>query len=696
MHPRAAKKAEKGRQRAEDHQRRLAEEKSSRVEQPAKSRSRRSSPRRESRPEGRHPSPRRHRAGKDRSDRKRRQKSEEKDQLTMEEEEELIRVQLEEVQESPAVKEQIAQILRESYRERFGTYPEPSSSSKMPSRSHKDPVDELDDLPSSELDELEEKYGQSIEVTSEGQARLKGSEKQEKERREKAKACNSWEDRQGEPWRTWETKSAVQTNWRRLSEERVWEREALEKEDRERKEAKAIKEINPKKEELRTSAPVKKVRPNPPEDVPHWINASDGSLKTFREVHQLSQRQQDGKGVIYVSCLRCQRTIRGLEPYSLWAHIESKGCYPESVLAGWRKQKERAWEKGWNKRKLTRLHRPKLFEKPRRPEMFHHRLCHRLLWDHQSHCRWETLKSWSQERVKLWKRSQHSKWKMCPRWKLILFGWSPDRGHHLEDWKGLWREQRIQHSRAWAPEGQIATEVLRKTHQELSQWAWFLEKPVREEKIVTERDQSPPHLKKELARKKPMTKAPAKFEWLMIKVKTVKIEGMIVGKDSGTRSPVLIQKWISSDKGSKQQPPQPESSKAALNVVWATVDSGAATSCLPVELCQERGLAVERTSDLPYTNASGAPVRVHGICHPKVTIGNQDGSKVAGTGMFKAMDVAKPLLSVARLVNKGWEVCFKPGNSYMKFQDTTIPLEEKGGVYKIPLNLEGFQGHRAG
>ena len=72
-------------------------------------------------------------------------------------------------------------------------------------------------------------------------------------------------------------------------------------------------------------------------------------------------------------------------------------------------------------------------------------------------------------------------------------------------------------------------------------------------------------------------------------------------------------------------------SKAALNVVWATVDSGAATSCLPVELCQEKGLEVESTSDLPYTNASGAPVKVHGICHSKVTIGNQDGSKVAGT-----------------------------------------------------------------
>ena len=40
MHPRAAKKAEKGRQRAEDHQRRLAEEKAVKDERPAKSRSR--------------------------------------------------------------------------------------------------------------------------------------------------------------------------------------------------------------------------------------------------------------------------------------------------------------------------------------------------------------------------------------------------------------------------------------------------------------------------------------------------------------------------------------------------------------------------------------------------------------------------------------------------------------------------------
>ena len=294
----------------------MAEEKASKTEQPAKSRSRRSSPRRESRPEGRHLSPKRHRAGKDRSDRKRRQKSEEKDQLTVEEEEEdLIRAQLEEIQESPAVKEQIARVLRESYRERFGTYPEPGSSSKRPSRSHKDPVDELDDLPSSELDELEEKYGQSIEVTSEGQARLKGSERQEKERLEKAKPATEMIGKVSRE--EYERQRAVSKQIER-ERRKEYEKEKREKEEREKKEANAIKEINPKKEELRTSAPVK-VRPNPPEDVPYWSNASDGSLKSFREVHRLSQWQQDGKGDIYVSCLR---------------------CYPDSVLAGWRKQRK--------------------------------------------------------------------------------------------------------------------------------------------------------------------------------------------------------------------------------------------------------------------------------------------------------------------------------------------------------------------
>ena len=321
MHPRAARKADKGRQRAADHQRRLAEEKASKGEQPAKSRSKRPSPRRESRPEGRHPSPRRHRSGKERSDRKRRQMQEEEDKLTVEEEEALISAQLEEVHESPAVKEQIARVLREAYRERFGADPEPGSS-KRPSMSHKDPVDELDDLPSSELDELEEKFGQSIDITSEGQARLKGSERQEKERREKAKPDTEMIGKVSRE--EYERQRAVTKEIER-EKRKALEQEERERLGREKRDAKAVKETNPKKEDEKLRSAPSKVRPNPPEDVPHWINASDGSLKSFREIHRLSQWQQGGKGEIYVSCLRCHKTIKGLEPYSLWAHVESKG-----------------------------------------------------------------------------------------------------------------------------------------------------------------------------------------------------------------------------------------------------------------------------------------------------------------------------------------------------------------------------------
>ena len=174
------------------------------------------------------------------------------------------------------------------HRERFGTDPEPGSS-KRPSRSHKEPVDELDDLPSSELDELEEKYGQDIEVTSEGQARLMGSEKQEKERREKAKPAT---ERIGKVSREEHERQRAVTKEIERERRKALEKEEREKLEREKREAEAAKETNPKKEVLR-SAPARNL-PNPPEDVPHWINASDGSLKSFREVHRLSQWQQDG------------------------------------------------------------------------------------------------------------------------------------------------------------------------------------------------------------------------------------------------------------------------------------------------------------------------------------------------------------------------------------------------------------------
>ena len=138
-----------------------------------------------------------------------------------------------------------------------------------------------------------------------------------------------------------------------------------------------------------------------------------------------------------------------------------------------------------------------------------------------------------------------------------------------------------------------------------------------------------------------------------------------------------------------------------MEAVWATVDSGAATSCLPVEMCRKMGLSILKTTDLPYTTASEQPVHVHGVCTPSVTLGTAD-SSISGTGEFKAMDVAKPLLSVAKLVSKGWSVNFTPKGSSMSRDGINLPIESRGGVYKIPLDVAavesqvGFPGHRAG
>ena len=111
------------------------------------------------------------------------------------------------------------------------------------------------------------------------------------------------------------------------------------------------------------------------------------------------------------------------------------------------------------------------------------------------------------------------------------------------------------------------------------------------------------------------------------------------------------------------------STMARTFILWRLygqqVDSGAATSCLPVEMCRKMGLSILKTTHLPYTTASGQPVHVHGVCTPSVTLGAASAS-ITGTGEFKAINVAKPLLSVAKLVQKGGSVNFTPKGASLK------------------------------
>ena len=51
-------------------------------------------------------------------------------------------------------------------------------------------------------------------------------------------------------------------------------------------------------------------------------------------------------------------------------------------------------------------------------------------------------------------------------------------------------------------------------------------------------------------------------------------------------------------------------------VVWATVGSGAATSCLPNEMCKNLDLNVKPVVEKPFTNASGQPGQCTALAVP--------------------------------------------------------------------------------
>ena len=325
-----------------------------------------------------------------------------------------------------------------------------------------------------------------------------------------------------------------------------------------------------------------------------------------------------------MSCLRCQRTIRGLEPYSLWTHIESKGCYPDSVLVGWRKQR-------------------KELEK-----------------------RTEQEKAYQATQAEALRKAQKSKEVLPSTLPPPTLGPSipfpmrdaqivkPKKGEVVEtiatfqvrDVPKVKANPSRLKSRSRTPSGGMDRAVRRAVDEALQSMS--TRKSDRNTGPSPEED--PPSIE-------PMSLIPREIRERREdrdRERSRSPSPEVGTRDQGTREVRINDDRGRSEEGSEDRrddrrkrfryeetssdselnfPSQGENSKAALNVVWATVDSGAATSCLPVELCQEKGLEVESTSDLPYINASGAPVRVrvHGICHPKVTIGKQDGSKVAGT-----------------------------------------------------------------
>ena len=65
------------------------------------------------------------------------------------------------------------------------------------------------------------------------------------------------------------------------------------------------------------------------------------------------------------------------------------------------------------------------------------------------------------------------------------------------------------------------------------------------------------------------------------------------------------------------------------------------------------------------------------------------GPQVKGVGQFRAMHVAKPLLSVSKLVEHGWTVTFGPQGSFLQLGSKQVPVTMTGGVFKIAMDFHG-------
>ena len=383
------------------------------------------------------------------------------------------------------------------------------------------------------------------------------------------------------------------------------------------------------------------------EDVVHHWETSSRELMSFKELHEKSKTVSN-KGHPYVKCQACGKALNSMSLASFWQHVESKNCYPQHALEFWKKEhfraraereakaegeasKKRPMDDAEAKDEKKRQEIAKDEEKKKRKQ---HLEEHYERFRHQGKddLKPEVKKIPKRPEEKEKERSEKEDDKSSSRAPIELKSISPSRAP---------QDSRADSAQASKGKGMLSTGAKR-----------FLEKAVREAANFVERK----------ARKK-KEKSPSP-----------KLREHSPG--GGVRSDSNLDFL-----GSLASPVD--------TIVWATVDSGAATSCLPKEMAQSLELAMTPVDEKPFTNASGQPVQVHGICNPIVTMGEKGGPQVKGVGQFRAMDVAKPLLSVSKLVEKGWTVTFGPKGSFLQRGAKKVPITMTGGVFKIAMDFHG-------
>ena len=112
-----------------------------------------------------------------------------------------------------------------------------------------------------------------------------------------------------------------------------------------------------------------------------------------------------------------------------------------------------------------------------------------------------------------------------------------------------------------------------------------------------------------------------------------------------------------------------------------TVDSGAAVSAIPRDAAKSFP-TVQDKEPKNYTSASGHAVPTLGS--KRTVLRFQSGK--TGAVEFDVMDVPKPLLSVSKVLQKGYWVIFDTDCSYIENKVTGewFKLYERGGVFVLP------------
>ena len=206
----------------------------------------------------------------------------------------------------------------------------------------------------SSMDRLEEHFGQDLEIPSEVEEEIKKKEREIKDLKKKEIERKELKKKELE---------------RKELEKKELERKELKKQERERKEREK-KELerkegerrrqDPKREDEKEKPAPRSSAPPPPAEAPHWIREG-GTLKPFKEIHQLSQRSEEGSSEVYVSCLRCQHI-----PFGPMLRASAVILTMPLRAGDSRPKRER---RGSKLRKLTELLQKKPLERRPNPEI---------------------------------------------------------------------------------------------------------------------------------------------------------------------------------------------------------------------------------------------------------------------------------------------------------------------------------------